>query len=94
MHAIVPPHPGPVAAATAIDANVGLTLLVGIPIAVAAWYVGVMLVTRVLGSRVHVPLPEIIFGEVRDQHSDQAEGEPGGTKLGERPRSALCWGCC
>lgn len=84
MHAIVPPHPGPVAAATAIEANVGLTLLVGIPIAVAAWYVGVMLVTRVLGARVYVPLPEIIFGEVRDPHSDQAEGESGGPRLGER----------
>lgn len=84
MHAIVPPHPGPVAAATAIEANVGLTLLVGIPIAVAAWYVGVMLVTRVLGARVHVPIPEVIFGEVRDGHSDPVEDGQDGTRLGER----------
>ena len=35
MHALVPPHPGPVAAAEALDADIGLTLLVGVPVAVA-----------------------------------------------------------
>ena len=34
MHAVVPPHPGPVAAAEQINADIGLTLLIGIPIAV------------------------------------------------------------
>lgn len=71
MHAIVPPHPGPVAAANLIGANVGLTLLIGVPIAVVAWYVGVMLVSRFLGARVHVSVPDVIFGEVRD--GDKAE---------------------
>ncbi|XRQ14702.1 GntP family permease [Actinomadura welshii] len=66
MHAVVPPHPGPVAAANLIGANVGLTLLVGIPIAVLAWYVGVMLVSRFLAARVHVPLTDVVFGEVQD----------------------------
>ncbi|TDC85570.1 GntP family permease [Actinomadura sp. 7K507] len=73
MHAIVPPHPGPVAAANLIGANVGLTLLVGIPIAVLAWYVGVMLVSRFLAARVDVPLSDVIFGEVQD---GQKAGEP------------------
>ena len=52
MHALVPPHPGPVAAAEALDADIGLTLLVGVPIAVVSWYVGVYLVSRVLGHAV------------------------------------------
>lgn len=73
MHAVVPPHPGPVAAANLIGANVGLTLLVGIPIAVLAWYVGVMLVSRFLAARVNVSLPDVIFGEVQD---GKKEGEP------------------
>ena len=34
MHAIVPPHPGPVTAATEIDASIGLTLLIGVVVAV------------------------------------------------------------
>jgi len=37
MHALVPPHPGPVAAAGLLDAPVGLTLIVGVPTAVVAW---------------------------------------------------------
>ncbi|TDC65930.1 GntP family permease [Actinomadura sp. GC306] len=65
MHAVVPPHPGPVAAANLIGANVGLTLLIGVPIAVAAWYVGVMLVSRVLAARIDVSVPDVVFGEVQ-----------------------------
>ncbi|MFD0901570.1 GntP family permease [Actinomadura sediminis] len=66
MHATVPPHPGPVAASNLIGANVGLTLLIGLPIAVVAWYVGVMLVSRFLAARVNVSVSDVVFGEVRD----------------------------
>lgn len=74
MHAIVPPHPGPVAAATALEASVGMTLLVGVPVAVVAWYVGSMLVSRVLGARFNVSLPDVLFGEV-DSSQQAAEGD-------------------
>ncbi|MBB4908919.1 GntP family permease [Actinophytocola algeriensis] len=88
MHAIVPPHPGPVAAANLIGANVGLTLLVGIPIAVVAWYVGVMLVSRFLGARVTVSVPDVIFGEVEDgQDSDGQSGSDGADALARRTPS-------
>lgn len=40
MHALVPPHPGPVAAAEALGASIGVTLLVGAPIAVLSWFIG------------------------------------------------------
>ncbi|UUZ59007.1 GntP family permease [Nocardioides sp. B-3] len=36
MHAIVPPHPGPVAAGTALGADIGVVLLIGVPVAVAS----------------------------------------------------------
>ncbi|HJR37944.1 MAG TPA: GntP family permease [Nocardioidaceae bacterium] len=87
MHAIVPPHPGPVAAATIIGGSVGLTLLVGIPIAVLSWYVGVMLVSRFLAARVHVSLPDVIFGEVADATGDPTEDGRDDTRLGARPPS-------
>lgn len=90
MHAIVPPHPGPVAAAEVLGGEIGTTLLVGLPIAVAAWYVGVLLVSRFLGARVMVSLPDAVFGEVRDGHGrgegDRADGT-GAQELGERPPS-------
>ncbi len=91
MHAIVPPHPGPVAAATILDGSVGLSLLVGIPTAVLAWYVGVMLVSRVLSRRVHVSIPAVLFGEVNDGRGadDRAENAEGPTeeRWGDHPPS-------
>ena len=87
MHAIVPPHPGPVAAANFLGASVGITLLVGIPIAVVAWYVGVMLVSRFLGARINVSLPDVVFGEVKDGHGDPTEDGKDGTRLGQKAPS-------
>ncbi|MDN5893355.1 MAG: hypothetical protein L0H93_04960, partial [Nocardioides sp.] len=92
MHALVPPHPGPVAAATILDGSVGLTLLIGVPTAILAWYVGVMLVSRVLGRRIHVSVPAVIFGEVNagrgaaggDETTEVQQKEE---RLGDRPPS-------
>jgi len=74
MHALVPPHPGPVAAAEALDAEIGLTLLVGVPVAVASWYVGVLLVSRFLGHRIHVDVPETLFGPMNGGRDEQSVG--------------------
>jgi GntP family gluconate:H+ symporter len=62
MHAIVPPHPGPVAAAQFLGADVGYALLIGIPVAVLSWYVGVYLLSRWVGRRIHVSVPHILGG--------------------------------
>jgi len=80
MHAIVPPHPGPVAAAEQINADIGLTLLVGVPIAVLAWYVGVYLVSRFLAARVDVSVADLVFGRI----DDDAEGDED-DGFGKRP---------
>ena len=66
MHALVPPHPGPVAAAEALGASIGLTLLVGAPVAFLSWYVGAYLVSQVIGRRVFVDVPTALFGEIND----------------------------
>ena len=93
MHAIVPPHPGPVAAATLLNGSIGLTLLVGVPVAVLAWAVGVMPVARFLGSRIYIPVPDILFGEMNDNgRRDTGDGDgAGGQKvaLGTRPPTFL-----
>ncbi len=80
MHAIVPPHPGPVAAAEQIDADVGLTLLIGIPIAALSWYVGSYLLSRVLGRRIYVPVSDLVFGKVDEDHDGVDDDH-----LGARP---------
>ena len=90
MHALVPPHPGPVAAAEALGANIGLTLLVGAPVAILSWYVGGYLVSQAIGRRVHVDVPTLLFGEMnggRDEEtdSDDAGGSAaGGTRTRTR----------
>ncbi len=81
MHALVPPHPGPVAAAEALEGNIGLTLLVGAPIAVVSWYVGAFLVSQVMGRRVQVDIPEALFGHInggRDEDADRNGAGSGG----------------
>ncbi|MGE2729643.1 GntP family permease [Mycolicibacterium vaccae] len=76
MHALVPPHPGPVAAAELLGANIGLTLIVGVPVAIASWYVGAFLVSQVIGRRVYVDIPTTLFGELNDGRGD-ADGGSG-----------------
>jgi len=88
MHALVPPHPGPVSAAQLLGADIGLTLLVGIPVAVAAWYVGVMLVSRFLGARIDVSIPDALFGEVNDGRDDESSDGGGDGGSTTRTRTA------
>jgi gluconate:H+ symporter, GntP family len=73
MHGVVPPHPGPVAATQQLGGDIGVTLLVGIPIAVVTWYVGSYLVSRFLGARIYVSVSDVVFGEARDEHGRKSE---------------------
>ena len=75
MHAIVPPHPGPVAAGTVLGGDIGVILLVNLPIVLIAWYVGVYLVSKVLGRRFDVAVPTLLFGD----QDDGSGGGDGGT---------------
>lgn len=70
MHALVPPHPGPVAAATLLRGDIGVVLLVGLPVALISWYVGVYLFSRWIGARVDVAMPDLLLGQQRDAHGD------------------------
>ncbi|QBI54848.1 GntP family permease [Streptomonospora litoralis] len=70
MHAFVPPHPGPVAAADQIGADLGVTLIVGLILAVPTWYIGSYLYSLYAGRRFHLPVPAE-FGA-----ADSSEGGP------------------
>ncbi|WP_257029630.1 GntP family permease [Nocardioides cavernae] len=70
MHAIVPPHPGPVTAATELGASIGLTLLVGVVIAVVAWFVGVYVVTTSWLGKIHVPIDDSVLTGGREADHD------------------------
>ncbi|MGC5585166.1 GntP family permease [Ornithinimicrobium sp. W1665] len=85
MHAIVPPHPGPVAAADLMGGDIGITLLLGIPVAIIGWYVGAYLVGTWLGNRFDVDIPDLLFGKenagVDDTLDDDAAGASGSTAV-------------
>lgn len=61
MHAFVPPHPGPVAAANFLGADMGLLLLVGLLIAIPTWYVGAYLFGLYAGKKFLVKLENALF---------------------------------
>jgi GntP family gluconate:H+ symporter len=82
MHAVVPPHPGPVAAADLMDGNIGLTLLLGVPLAVAAWFLGVYYVARYLSVRYVVDIPDAVFGPMNGGRDAATDGGAGGTGSG------------
>lgn len=73
MHAFVPPHPGPVAAAELLGADMGLVLMVGVVLAVPTWYLTGYLGGRIIGRRVDVPVPSIAAAADSSADSDKNE---------------------
>lgn len=64
MHALVPPHPGPVAASELLGANIGLLVIVGLIIALPTWYFGGYLYGLYAGKKFDIKLPSSFLGEV------------------------------
>ena len=65
MHVFLPPHPGPVTAATFFEANVGYIILVGLICAIPTWYVSSYLFGKFSGRRIKLPVPAIL-GQAED----------------------------
>lgn len=84
MHAVVPPHPGPVAAADLMGGDIGITLLMGVPIAVVGWFLGGYLVSQFLAARFHVDIPTVLFGRENNgtPAGEAAEAETGTDSTG------------
>ena len=73
MHAIMVPHPGPVAAAEILGGDLGITLLAGIPIAVIGWFLGGYLIGTWQGKRIFVKIPDAILGEMNELKGPNGE---------------------
>ncbi|MCA0145158.1 GntP family permease [Blastococcus sp. LR1] len=92
MHAFVPPHPGPVAAAELIGADIGLVLVFGLLVGLPTWYLGGYLFGLWAGRRYDVAVPDILSGgnALDDTPDPSVEGtSPGiassGTTTATRP---------
>ena len=62
MHGFVPPHPGPLAAVGALHADLGLTLGLGVLVAVPCVIIGGPLFSVLAARWVDVPVPELFLG--------------------------------
>jgi GntP family gluconate:H+ symporter len=60
MHAFVPPHPGPVAAAELVGADIGLVLVFGLLIGLPTWVLGGYLFGMWAGKRYAIAVPDIL----------------------------------
>lgn len=79
MHAFVPPHPGPVAASELLGANIGLTLFVGLLVAIPSWYIGVYLYSQWAGQKFYIPTPAVMGGAgVSDGSGSPDDGRDAG----------------
>jgi gluconate:H+ symporter, GntP family len=94
MHAFVPPHPGPVAAAELVGADIGLVLVFGLLIGVPTWFLGSYLFGLWAGKRFQLPVPNILADDPKpaDNAPDPSvEGSSpgiaaaGGTRTATRP---------
>ncbi|MFE9561711.1 gluconate:H+ symporter [Streptomyces sp. NPDC006487] len=58
MHGLIPPHPGPLVAIDALDANLGLTLALGVLVAVPTVVIAGPVFSRYAARWVDIPAPE------------------------------------
>lgn len=70
MHAFVPPHPGPVAAAGFLNANISLLLVIGALISIPTWYLGAYLFGIYSGKKFNLPISGLFFDPKNDQNLD------------------------
>lgn len=63
MHGLVPPHPGPLVAVTALDANLGLTLALGILVAIPTVIISGPIFSRFAARWVDIPVPDLFITE-------------------------------
>lgn len=88
MHAFVPPHPGPVAAAELIGADIGLVLVFGLLIGLPTWYLGGYLFGTWAGQRYQVAVPDVLSDGGSGPGAGSAAPEPGPTVSGTSPAVA------
>ncbi|MEB8339867.1 GntT/GntP/DsdX family permease [Streptomyces endophyticus] len=73
MHGLIPPHPGPLVAIQAVDANLGLTLALGILVAIPTVIIAGPVFSKYAAKWVDVPAPEKM---IPARASDELERRP------------------
>ncbi|MGW7414344.1 GntT/GntP/DsdX family permease [Streptomyces sp. NPDC054863] len=77
MHGLIPPHPGPLVAIDAVGANLGVTLALGVLVAIPTVIIAGPLFSKVAARWVDIPVPEQMVPRRPSEELDEATGEPG-----------------
>ncbi|MET9633046.1 gluconate:H+ symporter [Lentzea sp. NPDC006480] len=76
MHAFMPPHPGPVAAAGLLKVSLGWIIIMGLAVAIPSWFVGGILYSYWIGKRINVPVPEEMLVAAEAARAENGDREP------------------
>ncbi len=76
MHAFMPPHPGPVAAAGLLKVSLGWIIIMGLAVAIPSWFVGGVLYSYWIGKRINVPVPEEMLVAAETARAENGDREP------------------
>ena len=76
MHGLVPPHPGPLIAIDSLGADLGVTLALGVLVAVPTVIVSGPLFGKLAGTWVDVPAPHLFDATAREKDDDKAGRRP------------------
>ncbi|MEU8892531.1 gluconate:H+ symporter [Streptomyces sp. NPDC048442] len=79
MHGLIPPHPGPLVAIDAVGANLGVTLALGVLVAIPTVIIAGPLFSKVAARWVDIPVPETMVPRRPSEELDESTGEPGKT---------------
>nr|WSZ95230.1 GntP family permease [Streptomyces sp. NBC_00857] len=74
MHGLIPPHPGPLVAIDSVGANLGVTLALGVVVAIPTVIIAGPLFSKYAARWVDIPAPETM---VPQRTSDDLEKRPG-----------------
>lgn len=74
MHALTPPHPGPTAAATVMEADVGMVVIVALLVGLPTWYLAGYRLGLLIAKRYpNMPVPTLL-GEPKEYPEDERPG--------------------
>ncbi|MFJ8960723.1 GntP family permease [Lentzea sp. NPDC102401] len=82
MHAFMPPHPGPVAAAGLLKVSLGWIIIMGLAVAIPSWFVGGVLYSYWIGKRLNVPVPEEMLAAAELARAENGDDDRDPPSLG------------
>ncbi|MFM9370903.1 gluconate:H+ symporter [Streptomyces sp. Da 82-17] len=75
MHGLIPPHPGPLVAIDAVDANLGVTLALGVLVAIPTVIIAGPVFSKFAARWVDIPVPEKMLQGLQGSAAD-SDGRP------------------